>query len=314
MEVVLSKPADLPAMIDLLKLSLGETLMPKSEAFFTWKHFENPFGASKVLLAKEGDEIIGLRAFMHWEWAKDNQYRRAVRAVDTATNPSHQGRGIFKKLTMQAVEECKAEGVHFVFNSPNVASRQGYLKMGWVDAGKMPIFFKPGVLFPKSYNKHLGEDIANAFPLEKACEKWAGKKLPVTFDAWSTPLSVEFLKWRYNDCPLIKYGAFAGDGDLGIVFRIKQIKSFRELRICEIWANNPMARKSLKQGLKNIVHYTRPAVVSCAPNALTKEGFGFFGPFKKGPLTTVRELILADLSDYIQFNNWQPSIGAMEVF
>ena len=62
----------------------------------------------------------------------------AVRAVDTATHPDHQGRGLFTALTMHALEACRAEGVAFVFNTPNAQSRPGYLKMGWREVGRPP--------------------------------------------------------------------------------------------------------------------------------------------------------------------------------
>ena len=62
------KAGDMPRMIELLRSSLGESLMPKSEAFFIWKHEQNPFGPSKILLAREEGLIIGLCAFMQWDW------------------------------------------------------------------------------------------------------------------------------------------------------------------------------------------------------------------------------------------------------
>lgn len=314
MEIVLSQPADLPAIVDLLKKSLGETLMPKSEAFFRWKHFDNSFGASKILLAKEQQDIIGLRAFMYWDWMMGDQHRKSVRAVDTATDPAHQGKGIFKKLTLMAVESCKAEGVDLVFNSPNPASRAGYLKMGWVDAGRMPVLFKPGSIFPKKYTPETNDFISEIYSLNNACAVWDGLDLPKSNKTWYTPLSVSYLKWRYRDCPTIKYGAIAGDTGFGMVFRIKSIKSFRELRICEIWAKDYTAEKKMYKAFKEVVHQIRPLVVSCASSPLVNRLPGFFGPFQKGPVTTVRELKLIDLSDYLQFKNWQPSLGSMEVF
>ena len=60
----------------------------------------------------------------------------AVRAVDTATHPDYQGRGIFRLLTLAGVEAMTAEGVQFVFNTPNDQSRPGYLKMGWLRVGR----------------------------------------------------------------------------------------------------------------------------------------------------------------------------------
>jgi hypothetical protein len=64
MQIRPATPQDKPAMIELLKKSLGEGLIPKSEALWTWKHEQNPFGASFVLLAEENGALIGLRAFI----------------------------------------------------------------------------------------------------------------------------------------------------------------------------------------------------------------------------------------------------------
>ena len=78
----------------------------------------------------------GFRAFLRWEWEREDIVQRAVRTVDTATDPDYQGRGIFTKLTMHALDEMRADDVDFVFNTPNDQSRPGYLKMGWQVAGR----------------------------------------------------------------------------------------------------------------------------------------------------------------------------------
>src|SRR5688572_3667570 len=137
--------ADIPAIVELLKISLGESLMPKSEAFWKWKHIDNPFGKSPVLVAEENGQLIGVRAFMQWEWQYQNKIYKAVRAVDTATHPQHQGKGIFKKLTLELVEQCKAKGVDFIFNTPNKSSKPGYLSMGWMSNGKLKIYMHPRI-------------------------------------------------------------------------------------------------------------------------------------------------------------------------
>src|SRR5688500_17576198 len=98
MEIRRAVEADIPEIVSLLKLSLGESLMPKSERYWRWKHIENPFGVSPVLLAIEAGTIIGVRAFMRWAWSRGETRLEAVRAVDTATHPDFQGRGIFRKL------------------------------------------------------------------------------------------------------------------------------------------------------------------------------------------------------------------------
>ena len=134
-----SKQVDLTEIVNLLKQSLGESLIPKSENFWRWKHVENPFGQSPVLVAEENNKLIGVRAFMLWQWQLNGKTLKAARAVDTATHPNHQGKGIFKKLTLQLIEDCKQNHVDFIFNTPNKNSMPGYLKMGWIKAGRLPM-------------------------------------------------------------------------------------------------------------------------------------------------------------------------------
>ncbi len=94
MEIRPARQEDLPEIIELLKLSLGEGLIPKSEGFFRWKHEQNPFGASIMLVAREEGRLVGLRTFMRWAWVAGSERVETVRAVDTATDPAFQGRGI----------------------------------------------------------------------------------------------------------------------------------------------------------------------------------------------------------------------------
>src|SRR5688572_28823803 len=149
---------DEPAIIELLKRSLGESLIPISEKFWNWKHNQNPFGSSYVLLAEENDQIIGVRAFMKWKWRWKGELYSAIRAVDTSTHPDHQGKGIFKKLTLHQLEICKQKGEHFVFNTPNNDSRPGYIKMGWVQQGKMPLKIKLLRPLNLAFNKVLNKE------------------------------------------------------------------------------------------------------------------------------------------------------------
>jgi hypothetical protein len=90
-------------------------------------------------VATDGDRVVGLRALMRWEFVRGPEVLRAVRAVDTATHPDYQGKGLFTAMTMHGLDEVRADGVDFVFNTPNDQSRPGYLKMGWQVVGKLPV-------------------------------------------------------------------------------------------------------------------------------------------------------------------------------
>lgn len=80
---------------------------------------------------------------MRWKWQKNNKIFSAFRAVDTATHPDFQGKGIFKKLTLRAIEIAKDQGEDFIFNTPNSQSKPGYLKMGWKQVDKIKIELLP---------------------------------------------------------------------------------------------------------------------------------------------------------------------------
>ncbi|HYL52015.1 MAG TPA: GNAT family N-acetyltransferase, partial [Acidimicrobiia bacterium] len=124
-------PEDRPAVLELLARSLGWSRSPEFTEFFEWKHERNVFGTSPGWVAVVEGRIVGFRTFLRWEFEHpDGRIRRAVRAVDTATAPDQQGRGIFRRLTLAAIDDLRSVGVDFVFNTPNDKSRPGYLKMG----------------------------------------------------------------------------------------------------------------------------------------------------------------------------------------
>ena len=134
-------------MLALLRSSLGETsLLQRTPDLFAWKHLDNPFGRSIILVADAGGTIAGLRAFMRWELTTpDGATLRCVRAVDTATHPDFQRRGIFSRLTEAAVEAAREDGVDLIFNTPNEKSGAGYLKMGWQEVGPIGVMVRPGL-------------------------------------------------------------------------------------------------------------------------------------------------------------------------
>ncbi|MEO7524606.1 MAG: GNAT family N-acetyltransferase [Ferruginibacter sp.] len=320
MTVRQSTAEDLPQIIALLKQSIGEVLTPKTEAYFLWKHQKNPFGRSKVLLAVEDNKIIGLRAFMYWRWASQQQNLLAVRAVDTATDPAFQGKGIFKKLTMQAVNECKTEGVDMVFNSPNPISMQGYLKMGWSSVGKLPLYIGVGSLVPRFYSAETVNGFYSKYAVEIAINKldraWA---LPKAAKLLHTPIDYNYLSWRFLDCPVAKYGAVIEPGKFGYIFRLKKLKKFIELRICEVWTEStPGAEQLAIQSFKKLMKAIRPALLSCGASPLFSNGdkqiAKLFGPYKKGPVITIRPLATDNLNNFAEFGQWKPSLGSMELF
>jgi GNAT superfamily N-acetyltransferase len=122
---------DIPAILHLAHLTLGWEQSPRAEQFFRWKHLENPYGESPMWVAVQRGDIVGFRAFVPWHLrAADGRTIKAARAVDTATHPDYQRRGIFRNLTLHALDELAEHGIELIFNTPNKKSLPGYLDMG----------------------------------------------------------------------------------------------------------------------------------------------------------------------------------------
>lgn len=258
--------ADLEAILAVAAAALGwQTGEPHAE-LFRWKHLENPFGASPMWVAEDGDRIAGFRAFMRWELRDGDGGRlRAVRAVDTATHPNYQRRGIFSMLTTRAVEEATAEGVDIVFNTPNEQSRAGYLKLGWIDIGRLPVVMRPTsaaslirmararVPAAKWSNPC---DLGTAAPdgLDGALDGLiSGQPAPAGL---ATALSPEVLRWRYRLQPL-HYRVWAPDGvEAGlVVFRLRARGPGTECAVTHVLApeGHPGRRRELIRGLARSV-------------------------------------------------------------
>lgn len=314
MNIKEAEPSDVPAIVEVLKASLGETDLPLSEKIWNFKHVENPFGKSIVLIALESQRIIGVRAFMRWEWHKGDNKFSCFRAVDTATHPDHQGKGVFKKLTLEAVRLAKEEGAAFIFNTPNEKSRPGYLKMGWEISGKLQVGLSPAFYSFWKINKSILSYEVNyrtsTKNIEDLCNLWnsgldSGKLY--------TKKSLEYLKWRYEKNPLQKYEVLA-TSDLYLAGYVKKRKNFSELRIVECISQNNLTKKEINFYIRKWSLKFGAQVISYSPLFDTINLPSIKGKF--GPISTVRNLNLNEFEKETCFkiDNWSYSLGDLELF
>lgn len=315
MEIRPAQTEDISDIVSLLKISLGESLTPKSETYWRWKHVNNPFGPSPVLLAFEKEHLVGVRAFMRWKWEMDGHSFNAVRAVDTATHPDFQGRGIFKTLTLALLENCKKEGVRFVFNTPNQQSRPGYLKMGWRDAGRMSVQVRPlnplEKLLPLQKDGRKDDIISilespGLSDLLKA-DAMFSKKL-------RTSVTVDYLRWRYLEVPIVKYIAIHDKEEAAetlLFARLKKSRIGTEFRITDLFCSQQQVPAGFTKLVKRAARFSRADYITCS-GAI--RGRFSLGVQRRGPITTFR-LLDWDGSHMLEnFGNWAPSLGDLELF
>ncbi len=313
--------ADRGEILGLLAASLGRDQDPRFEALFAWKHLENAFGESPAWVACDGDRIAGFRTLMRWEFADGDRTLHAVRAVDTATHPDYQGRGIFTRLTLHALEELTASGTDFVFNTPNDQSRPGYLKMGWQVVGQLPTVVRPTRLsrlariakarVPAerwSTPSTAGEDAAAVVADAGALAILIGERAPSTTGI-ETRLSPEFLAWRFGT-PLLGYRAVVADAGLdhGVaIFRIRARGSAQEAALVAL-----LTRAGDRRTAARLVRAVRTSAAADYVLALGGPRVWPGGLTRLpgvGPLLTHRPLATPDAP-----SGWNMTLGDIELF
>ncbi|MFV9482459.1 GNAT family N-acetyltransferase [Christiangramia sp. ASW11-125] len=184
---------DLDEIIKLIQANLDSSFTPE---LFIWKHLENPFGKSYGLLATHEKKIVGLRMFMFWNFYNGNSKNiiKAVRPVDTVVDHSYRGKGLFKKLTLTGLEECKDE-YDLIFNTPNENSLPGYIKMGWkkIEAVRhFKIALSNPLMRTVPFDDLDSNMIANIYATNHKSHNTVSNGMIVT------KKTLEYFKWRYR--------------------------------------------------------------------------------------------------------------------
>jgi hypothetical protein len=323
---------DEPAVLELLAASLGPgPTGERSPELFRWKHLRNPFGPSLMLVAREGDRVIGLRAFMRWEFLVEGRTVRAVRAVDTATHPDHQGTGVFSRLTRAGVDALRGD-VDLIFNTPNQRSGPGYLKLGWRPVGRMPVGIR--VRRPLRFAAGLpslragaeapdaGTPPVDAPPPAPALDR-AGpllEELRPDPRRFTTPRHLDYLRWRYAEAPF-DYRAVAeeqGGRPAGLaVFRLRPRGSLWEASVTDLLVP-PGDRRMARRLLRRVARSGAFDHLTCSfpPGSdagRAARGAGFL-PAPWGPRLVVNPLVPASGPDPTEMSSWGLSLGDLEIF
>ena len=232
--VRLATPADVPSILETLRLALGETpLLRRTTALWNWKHVENPFGESLVLVATDGHEIAGVRALMRWELATPGGERiTCMRAVDTATHPNHLRKGVFRHLTETAIEMATDQGIDLIFNTPNEKSAPGYLKMGWKTVSPIGVQVRPVLGRLANVDPDEAPNLDRLAPGIEIFEM--AQLADRTPAALRTPRSQQYLQWRFKGHPTAQYGWLGEDPGSGIVVRASHRGGRPELVVSDI--------------------------------------------------------------------------------
>jgi hypothetical protein len=145
-----------------------------------------------------------------------------------------------------------ADEVQLVFNTPNSSSLPGYLRMGWHMVGEIPVRVRvrrPVRLIAGAFaNAHARATVrehpsvdapaARDLLIDQRSVSTLLEASEVPNDRYSTPLSVEYLRWRYGEAPLLGYHAVkveAGGELIGLAFfRLRAHGSLWGISVAEV--------------------------------------------------------------------------------
>jgi GNAT superfamily N-acetyltransferase len=321
---------DLPRVLGLLDVSLGGgPAGRRPPELFRWKHLDNPFGRSLLLVAEHDDRLIGLRAFLRWRLAAGDRVLAAVRAVDTATHPDFQGMGVFSRLTRAALDAMEGQ-VDLVFNTPNGKSGPGYLKLGWREVGRVPVAVRvrrPLRLLTSRRARPGGPAPAppvTAGPAAAALEDTDAVAALLgrepTPGGLATPRTVEYLRWRYGAAPLLGYRAVTEErgGELAglALFRVRPRGGLWESTVAEVLAagDPATARRLLRRvaGAAPVDHLTLHAPAG-SPLARAARRCGYL-PSPAGIRLVANPRTAGIDPDPTRLDAWALSLGDLEVF
>jgi GNAT superfamily N-acetyltransferase len=318
-----AQPGDRAVLLQLLSASLRWVPDELFSRFFAWKHEQGPFGRSPAWVAVDGDRVVGFRTFLRWEFEHpDGRVRRGVRAVDTATHPDYQGRGIFRDLTLQALDQLRVDGVDFVFNTPNAQSLPGYLKMGWSEVGRLPTAVRPtrlGALVHMLRSRVPAERWSLATTAgAPAPEALADARIAALLCSLSPPRGLRtrrspaYLRWRYGFEPLgYRVIAVGDDSAEGIaVFRVRRRGAAAEATVCEVLV--PGGGAAAARAVQREVVRAPGVDYAIRLGGPVVNGAGYVRMPGQGPMLTWRAV--ADGAVRPARREWDLALGDIELF
>lgn len=135
-----------------------------------WKFWENPFGDPHVIVAVDGDRIVGQYALWPTPLRLGTSDIKGAQSLDTMTHPDYQGQGMFTVLANACFEVAQSRGCEVLYGFPNANSFHGFVKrLNWDHTGDVPLYSR--FLRPSRHPRFRGalgiamDGVASVVPL-----------------------------------------------------------------------------------------------------------------------------------------------------
>lgn len=127
--------------VDLFNIAFaGDSKL--SAQYLDWLYVQNPHGRVIGFDAFSDGELAAHYAIMPRRYILDGNAYAAALSINTATHPSHQGRGLFTRLAEVTYAHAAEQGVRFVVGAANANSVGGFIrKLGFHNLGQIRLYF-----------------------------------------------------------------------------------------------------------------------------------------------------------------------------
>jgi len=116
------------ASLEAYRALLGTTSAPYEREYLPWLYRDNPWGQAVGCNAYAGDALAAHYATIPVEATLDGAPARGLLSLNTATHPTHQGKGLFTRLAEQTYARARELGYEFVVGVANANSTPGFVR------------------------------------------------------------------------------------------------------------------------------------------------------------------------------------------
>jgi GNAT superfamily N-acetyltransferase len=112
-----------------------------SREYWDWKFKRNPNGRPIIWIAEDGDKVVGCYVLNPVGIRIGRVSVLGAQSVDAAVDVTYRGRGIFKRLAINALKQASREGIAITYAFPTDIAYKGQISVGYQPAFMVPKMF-----------------------------------------------------------------------------------------------------------------------------------------------------------------------------
>ena len=296
-----------------------------SGTYLRWQYYENPSGAAKVWVAREGGKIVASYTAIPHRIYANGRVATGWRVQNVVTLPEHRGQGLYHKLAAVAAQELFLGDHPLNFTFPNERSKNGFIRTGWKAAFRLPLKIK--ALRDSLPSANLSAIVTPLTRFDADSERiWEGHRNRLGF---AVERSSSYLNWRYISNPKSEYTSFRLDSGKNAAIMILKFYAREDgtrcSHLCDLFQSEPdsaLTESAFKQWIDfSVGRDCREISCWCVTGSgmepiLSKAGFTEKEGFDRWMVLNANTSALekATVGRYDQESSWHLVMGDSDVY